>query len=86
MILIDIDMPKTCKECPMNDDNWACALSGAAPEQDRRRKDCPLHEIVIEAVCKDAKVDGDKIVGDLNLKILPHQAAALLGRGRISRE
>lgn len=84
MILIDIDMPKTCKECPMNDDNWACALSGDAPEQDSRRKDCPLHEIVIEAVCVDVKVDGDKIVSDL--RILPHQAAALLGRGRISRE
>ena len=53
MILIDIDMPSCCGECPMYDDNWdysACYVTDETrgynfKYREKRMPGCPLREI-----------------------------------------
>ena len=46
MIQIDMDMPKTCGDCPLSDPEMYCKLSGLdIAAFNRKRDDCPLKEV-----------------------------------------
>jgi hypothetical protein len=42
-VILDIDMPESCAECPLNDDEWACIITGKQVESGPRRPAwCPI--------------------------------------------
>lgn len=47
MIGIEVPMPKTCGDCPCNDDNYRCGVTGEELEYQwtRRAGDCPLIDL-----------------------------------------
>lgn len=55
MIAIDMEMPKSCAVCPMNDDNCWCAITVTDMRADydkTRLDDCPLIDLTISALKK----------------------------------
>lgn len=62
-ILLNIQMPKNCDECPCNDDNWRCGATGEYFDYDdmyaKRRDDCPLVEV--------ETVDQEELIIPLNM-------------------
>lgn len=45
MILIDMEMPKDCEVCPLNDDYAECALLNRSASSWGRFLDCPMKEM-----------------------------------------
>lgn len=53
MILIDIEMPKSCADCPLYDDNWdypACYVTDETKGynfkyREKRMSGCPLRDV-----------------------------------------
>lgn len=45
MIQIDMEMPRDCEECPLNDEYAECALLGKFVAKWGRLPDCPLREV-----------------------------------------
>ena len=48
MVGIQIEMPKSCEECPCNDDSYRCGATGNLFDFDewtRRASDCPLIDL-----------------------------------------
>lgn len=46
MVQIDIEMPKTCGDCPLSDPEMYCPLSGLdIAAFNKKRDDCPLKEV-----------------------------------------
>ena len=44
-VLIDMEMPGHCEECPLNDEYAECALLGEVVAKCGRLPDCPLREV-----------------------------------------
>jgi hypothetical protein len=45
MVLIDMEMPGHCEECPLNDEYAECAFLGKFVAKCGRLPDCPLREV-----------------------------------------
>ena len=58
MVLIDMDMPECCYDCPFYDDNGdypTCSVNGHSRGYkfkvlEKRMSDCPLHESIIQKI------------------------------------
>ena len=46
MIQIDMEMPRDCEECPLNDEYAECAFLGKFVAKCGRLPDCPLRETI----------------------------------------
>ena len=63
MIIIDIEMPKTCMECPILYDMMCCGITGSPIWRPNMTGDklnnCPLHEIKSGEFIKEDKNDSN---------------------------
>lgn len=42
-VLLDIPMPDGCRNCPLNDDDWACVVTGKPIAEYGSPADCPIY-------------------------------------------
>ena len=66
MIQIDIEMPKTCLECPLHDGEYGwCNLNyDITMDCEERPKECPLHEVTDSDTISRPKgqwIDGNRM-------------------------
>lgn len=52
MIQIDMEMPRDCEECPLNDEYAECALLSKFVAKWGRLPDCPLREVTRCGECR----------------------------------
>ena len=79
MILIDMDMPKSCSECPLYDDHWDYPACYATDEtrgynfkyREKRMPNCPLREFSKKGRVIKPKSLGFTTIGNIKAPKMP---------------